>query len=69
MRRQGTGCDVETAVSSRMTFAQAASLLGTMLGKYAEAHDWTTAQMLGFLFSATAERDSILKESEPEGDE
>ena len=68
-RRSGEGSDVESVISSQLSFAQAASLLGTMLGKYAEAHDWSAAQLLGFLFGATAERDAVLGELHPEADE
>lgn len=60
-RRTGGRCDLESVVGAGMGFREAASLLGTMLGQYAEAHEWDTQQMLGFLFAVAAERDTILK--------
>lgn len=61
-RRNSGNCDLESVVESGLNSREAASLLGTMLGKYAEAHDWDAPQILGFLFAMTAERDNILRE-------
>lgn len=66
-RRHGDSSDLESVVASDLAFTEAASILGTMLGKYAEEHEWDTSQMLGFLFAVTAARDSILSSEGTEG--
>lgn len=68
-RRSSGRCDLESVVESGLNFREAASLLGTMLGQYAEAHDWDAPQILGFLFAMTAERDTIMRELEAEESE